>query len=539
MDRIRIPLAGFLSLVLSLFAVGVLSQGAAASSPTYGVTANGGFISLGLLGSAVVTGAGSAADATSGGPVDASGTGVCLTLAAASSPCPTTATSTLSGGDLIDTTQRSTAHSVNSSGTAAPASACLAGPLALDALSLSAACGHASASEDASGNPTADGEGDLGNSAIDLTLDSIPGLSGVLGSGALCPSGSSSSASSAVPTAVVTTILGTVNQLLGTVDPSAPAIPAPSLSSPLSALCQVLAGVTNELPALGNVLSGLTGSSPLVSIALGQSTSTVTSSTSGSDTIETSTATAQSVSLSLLGAISITLSPNTASIQLDTTTGVVTVPNPPSAGVLTITALGGAPTTSPLTELSSVVNGLLSSLGAALPAGDAPVLAVTPAASTVASDGHSGSAHSADLDLNLLGGLVTLEVGDATVTATDTPATTATAAALTTATTTTTAAPAAVTVAAPTAAPVGGVPTAVHTGEYWAGTLPIVLLSGMAAAGLLLIGRRRIAAVARSLVSLTNHSASGSAHGPPPGPASGTSSVPPPVSGPARWQSPR
>jgi hypothetical protein len=233
MDRIRIPLAGFLSLVLSLFAVGVLSQGAAASSPTYGVTANGGFISLGLLGSAVVTGAGSAADATSGGPVDASGTGVCLTLAAASSPCPTTATSTLSGGDLIDTTQRSTAHSVNSSGTAAPASACLAGPLALDALSLSAACGHASASEDASGNPTADGEGDLGNSAIDLTLDSIPGLSGVLGSGALCPSGSSSSASSAVPTAVVTTILGTVNQLLGTVDPSAPAIPAPSLSSPL------------------------------------------------------------------------------------------------------------------------------------------------------------------------------------------------------------------------------------------------------------------------------------------------------------------
>ena len=40
--------------------------------------------------------------------------------------------------------------------------------------------------------------------------------------------------------------------------------------------------------------------------------------------------------------------------------------------------------------------------------------------------------------------------------------------------------------------------TTVHTGEYWAGTLPIVLMAGMGLAGLMLIGRRRIAALVRS-----------------------------------------
>ena len=43
--------------------------------------------------------------------------------------------------------------------------------------------------------------------------------------------------------------------------------------------------------------------------------------------------------------------------------------------------------------------------------------------------------------------------------------------------------------------------TTVHTGEYWAGTLPIILMGGMGLAGLLLIGRRRVASLARSLSS--------------------------------------
>jgi len=39
--------------------------------------------------------------------------------------------------------------------------------------------------------------------------------------------------------------------------------------------------------------------------------------------------------------------------------------------------------------------------------------------------------------------------------------------------------------------------TSVHTGEYWAGTLPVVLMAGMGLAGLALIGRRRIASALR------------------------------------------
>jgi hypothetical protein len=39
--------------------------------------------------------------------------------------------------------------------------------------------------------------------------------------------------------------------------------------------------------------------------------------------------------------------------------------------------------------------------------------------------------------------------------------------------------------------------TSVHTGEYWFGTLPIVVLSGMGLAGLALIGRSRIASAIR------------------------------------------
>jgi hypothetical protein len=43
--------------------------------------------------------------------------------------------------------------------------------------------------------------------------------------------------------------------------------------------------------------------------------------------------------------------------------------------------------------------------------------------------------------------------------------------------------------------------TTVHTGEFWAGPLPIVLMAGMGLAGLLLIGRRRVASFTRSLTS--------------------------------------
>lgn len=99
------------------------------------------------------------------------------------------------------------------------------------------------------------------------------------------------------------------------------------------------------------------------------------------------------------------------------------------------------------------------------------------------------------LDLGLLSALqggIGVNVGDVSVTGSSTVATPAVATSPATPT------PAAAPVAAPAAVP--GV-TTVHTGEYWAGTLPIILMAGTGAAGLLLIGRRRIASLARSLSS--------------------------------------
>jgi hypothetical protein len=50
--------------------------------------------------------------------------------------------------------------------------------------------------------------------------------------------------------------------------------------------------------------------------------------------------------------------------------------------------------------------------------------------------------------------------------------------------------------------------TTVHTGELWSGSLPVILLAGMGLAGALLIGRRRIVAVARSFNPLTRRTGS-------------------------------
>ena len=84
-----------------------------------------------------------------------------------------------------------------------------------------------------------------------------------------------------------------------------------------------------------------------------------------------------------------------------------------------------------------------------------------------------------------------MSVGDVSVTGSSTVATPAVA------TSPATAIPAAAPV---TPAAVPGV-TTVHTGEFWAGTFPIILIGGIGLAGLLLIGRRRVAALARSVSS--------------------------------------
>ena len=83
-----------------------------------------------------------------------------------------------------------------------------------------------------------------------------------------------------------------------------------------------------------------------------------------------------------------------------------------------------------------------------------------------------------------------------------------------------------------TAPAVPGV-TTVHTGELWSGPLPIALLGLALLTGIGLVARRRLADFAHLTTKFARRHAAGDL---PPGPATGTSSVPPPVSGPARRQ---
>jgi hypothetical protein len=293
-SRIRIAAVG---LVASMAITAMASTaGAATPTPVTTVNAYGGFISLGLLNTIGLSGGGSAADSTTGGTTDASGTGLCLTLASTTNPCPTDATTPLSSGVLISTTQRASTSGINGTGTPTPSTACLL-PLNLGLIDADVACGTASATTDGLGFPTATGEGYLGKVTVSLDLDQL-GLGGLLGTGTvgdLCGTSSTSTGTTAVPQSIVSGLLGSVNTLLGGVGDGL--LPTSILSSssstgPLSGVCSILSGLTGELGGVGGLLSGLTGTSPLLSITLGDSTSNVSSTdAAGSDPMETATAT--------------------------------------------------------------------------------------------------------------------------------------------------------------------------------------------------------------------------------------------------------
>lgn len=501
-SRIRIAAVG---LVASMAITAMASTaGAATPTPVTTVNAYGGFISLGLLNTIGLSGGGSAADSTTGGTTDASGTGLCLTLASTTNPCPTDATTPLSSGVLISTTQRASTSGINGTGTPTPSTACLL-PLNLGLIDADVACGTASATTDGLGFPTATGEGYLGKVTVSLDLDQL-GLGGLLGTGTvgdLCGTSSTSTGTTAVPQSIVSGLLGSVNTLLGGVGDGL--LPTSILSSssstgPLSGVCSILSGLTGELGGVGGLLSGLTGTSPLLSITLGDSTSNVSSTdAAGSDPMETATATTEALDVNLLGLLDVKLLPNSATIAIDTVTGAVSFPSQPTVGVLQVTPLGGAPLGLNLPDLNGALSGLIDSLSSALGnvLGDAanPTLQVAPATTSI--NGTSGMAEAADLKLDLLGGLVVLNVGDASVTAgwtNGTPAPKTLAA-------TTPVAKAAAPIAPAAVPSVPGV-TTVHTGEFWAGTLPIFLMSGMALGGLMLIARRRVFSMARSVISI-------------------------------------
>ena len=314
-------------------------------------------------------------------------------------------------------------------------------------------------------------------------------------------------------TPTVQSVLNSVNGIL----PANLALNATSVAagSDVSGECSVLSGLLTQLTAAGsttpvtglvsgilNQVLGLTGGNapavpPLV-INLGGSTSAVA--TSGN--VVTDSVTQHAIDVNLFGLADLQVAPTTASVALDRSTGTVT----PScnAGLVSYSTSGSLPSFVTITQLTSLVNQILAEAGASSALGPAlgslltGIIDYTPGGNLLTCDmsapGSTASAKVGVLNLGLLGALqggIAVNVGDVSATGSTTVATAAVASSPATAT------PAAVPV---TPAAVPGV-TTVHTGEFWAGTLPIILLGGMGLAGLLLIGRRRVASLARALSS--------------------------------------
>jgi hypothetical protein len=509
--RIRIATVGVMAAMLATS----IASSAGASASTWNVKADGGFLSVSLLKTIGLAGGSSEADATSSPSAEAIGTGLCLTVAQSTNPCPTTPSSVLTG-QAISTTQTAVQNGANGTASPKPAGAsgaCLIPPLNLAIVNLSAACGIASASEDASGNPTASSTGSLANASVSLSLGNIMGLLGLSNTGllpstgALCPSGSAPAATSTgtagtAPAAgsPLSGLLGTVNSLL-----SGAGLPsllgtsvASSSSSPLGLLapvCSILNGLVSELTGAAGLsnLVNLNANTPLLTVDVGRSDSNVTTSADGST--ETATATQHAVDVNVLGMLDIQVTPNSASVSVNKNTGVAT-PSV-STGLLSVTTGGGVPSIITAPDLTSLLNNLLNSLnlGGALSGLIDPTLTKVFAAETTTSpDGTSATATSADLDLSLLGGNLTINLGDAKASGSSTTAVPA----VKTLAATTPAAPA----AAP-AAPAAAVPnvTTVHTGEFWSGGLAVILLSVMGLGGLALVSRRRLFSAAHAIAA--------------------------------------
>ncbi|HEY6474415.1 MAG TPA: hypothetical protein VIY26_16085 [Acidimicrobiales bacterium] len=518
--RIRIAAVGLV--VITVLTALTSTAGASTTTSTWNVTGNGGFVGLDLLSALQIAGGGSEADASSAPLSEASGTGLCIDTSVTTNPCPTSATASLSG-EALQTTQDAVAKGAGTTATPTGASGCTI-PLNTGIINVDVSCGTASASEDSTGNPTASGTGTLANVSVSLSLTSV--LSGLLG-GSLPSAGSLCSGTSAATTAGgagLGSLTGTLGSLLTTVNGLLGGLSLPGLngstvdtSSTGAGTCSLLGGLLNSISGEGgaSVLTGIlnqvlglaggnsVGISPLT-IDVGGSTTAV--STSGN--VVTDSVEQHAVDINLFGLADLQVAPTTAAVSLNRGTGVVT----PScnAGVLSYSTMGGLQNILSLGPLTSTLNNLLGQLSSTLDG-------LTSALSTLIGDliayqtpgnllncntsapGSTASASVGVLNVGLLTGLmggVGLNVGDVSVSGSATNATPA----VTTAAATTPAAPAAAPAPA-AAAPASSVPnvTTVHTGEFWSGSLPIILLTGMGLAGIMLIGRRRIFSVARSI----------------------------------------
>ncbi len=216
------------------------SVAGAQGASQWNVQGNGGFVSLSLLNTIQVAGGGSEADASNAPVAEASGTGACLSTAATSNPCPTSATSSLAG-DALDSTQDAVAKGDGTSATSTGPNSC---PIPIDTglLDVDVVCGTASASEDGGGNPTASGSGAIATASLSLSLTDV--LQAILGG----PLPSASSLCADAPAASAT-----------------PGSDTSQLSAPVQSVLRTVNGI---LPAVNQILATLGGAGGALSGAV-------------------------------------------------------------------------------------------------------------------------------------------------------------------------------------------------------------------------------------------------------------------------------
>jgi hypothetical protein len=507
-------------LVVMTVLTALTSTAGAATTTQWNVAGNGGFVSLSVLNVLQLAGGGSEADASSSGPLaEAEGTGLCPDVSVTTNPCPTSATSPV-GGNLLGSTQDAIAK--GSGVTATPTGGGCTLPLNTGILDVDVSCGTASASTDSSGNPSATGAGSLASVKVSLSLASLLGLgssAGTLCSGATAATTAGGAGAGGL-TGTLGTLLGTVNSVLGGL--SLPGLNGSTVdtSSNTTGACSLLGGLLNSLSGSGgagtgigiltgvlNQVLGLVGGNAVaiapLSVTVGGSSTSVT--TSGN--VVTDAVTQSPVDINIFGLADLQVTPTRASVALDRSTGIVT----PScnAGIVSFSTSGGVQqflqlgtvtqlVNNLLAQLSTTLNGLTSFLSSLI--GD--LLQYNPKGNllncSVSSPGPTANATVSIANAGLLSGLmggITLAVGDVSASGSATTATPAVTTSAATAPAPPSIAPAAAATAVPNV-------TTVHTGEFWSGSLPVILLTGMGLAGVMLIGRRRILSAARSMNSI-------------------------------------
>jgi hypothetical protein len=523
--RIRLAAVG----LVALSVIGAMTSvaGATTTVNTWNVKADAGALDVTLAGKALEIGGGlTEADANSSNTAEAMGTGLCIN-GGTPVACPTDVTSP--SGASFATTQKAIQNGAN--GSVAPGPACATPSLPLAFVTIDVGCGNASASE-SNGKPTAEGDGSILGGSVSMTMGNalsamgiaLPSSSNAPCAGVSTPPASSTPGSNTSPLpAPAASLLGTVTSLtsglhLPTLLPS-----TVSTNSPTDSTCSILGGLANEVsgvPVLGPLVSALMNGTSLnsvmgtslLSISAVESKSTVATGTIDGDGTETASAIGDALDVNILsGMLDIKIIPAVASATVDTTTGQTTENCTP--GLLQVTVDNGTPNLVSLRALGTALNQLLAQLEASALAPLLDALIAVPAPgilncdSPVTSDGGTSTSvvgGIANADLLPAESLVGVAVNDVSASAS---ANTSSSAPATSPSSTPTATPAAAPAASPAAAPAAAAPaastvpgvTSVHTGEFWAGSLPIILLTGMGLAGLMLIGRRRVFSVARSL----------------------------------------